>query len=148
MQYATYEYGPLKDHRNGEARSRYLASLFKVILAIFHGTIVNRPEEIVQGQVTGSGKIEHVFYAFSNFITVFVEAKFELTGNRREQATAQVMAECDGLDFANSNKGYWCPILGVLTDGVSFQLFMYGSSTEEVFCSEQAAALAGQAYIA
>lgn len=67
-----------------------------------------------------------------------MEAKF---GNRRKQATAQVMAECDGLDFANSNEGYWCPILSVLTDGV-FQLFVYDSSTREVFCSEQIGVLA------
>ena len=79
VQYATYEYGPLTEHRNEEARSRYFASLFEVVLAIFHKTIVNRPAEIVEGQQAGNGKIEHVFYAFSNAVIIFVEEKFELT---------------------------------------------------------------------
>jgi hypothetical protein len=93
------------------------------------------------GQVTANGKIEHVFYAFSSSVIVFVEAKFDLTGNRREQAVAQVIAECDGLDLWNSINGYWCPILGVLSDGIAFQLFVYDSSTREVFCSEPTGAL-------
>ena len=142
-----HEYSPLLNHRNEEARSRYSASLFKVVLSTFHGTMVNRPEEIVQGQLTASGKIEHVFSAFSASVIVFVEAKFELTGTRRDQAIAQVMAECDGLDFANSNNGYWCPILGILTDGISFKLFVYDSTTREVFCSPSESELQSTLYI-
>ena len=139
VQYATYELGLLKEHRNEESRSRYLASLFRVVFSIFNGTMVNRPETI-QGQVTANGKIEHVFYAFLQSVVVFVEVKTNLIINR-DDAVAQVIAECDGLDFQNSTKGYWCPILGVLSDGVSFQLFVYDSSTREVFCSQETEAL-------
>ena len=127
-EYAAYELGPLKKHRNEESRSRYLASLFRVMFSSFHGTIINRPEETIHGQVTTNGKIEHVFYAFSNSVIAFVEVKANLSISR-EDAVAQVIAECDGLDFQNSTHGYWCPILGVLSDGVSFQLFIYDSST-------------------
>ena len=140
VQYATYEFGALKRHCNEESRSRYLASLFRVVLSIFHGTIINRPEETIQGQVTANGKIEHVFYAFSNSVIVFVEVKADL-GAGRKGAVAQVIAECDSLDYENSTYGYWCPILGVLSDSTSFQLFVYDSSTREVFCSEPCGAL-------
>ena len=140
VQYATYELGALRKHRNEESRSRYLASLFRVVFSIFHGTIINRPEETVQGQVTANGKIEHVFYAFSNSVIVFIEVKANL-GASREDAVAQVIAECDSLDFQNSTYGYWCPILGILSDGFSLQLFVYDSSTREVFCSKDTGAL-------
>lgn len=107
-----------------ESRSRYLASLFEVIFSIFHGTIINHPEETIPGQVTAIGKIEHVLYAFSTSVIVFVEVNTNLT-IRRQDAVGQVIAECDGLDFQNSTLGYWCPILGVLSDRTSLQLFVY-----------------------
>ena len=140
VQYATFEFGSLMWQRNEESRSRYLASLFRVVLSIFHGTIINRPEEIIQGQVTANGKIEHVFHAFSNSVIVFIEVKADL-GSSRDDAVAQVIAECDSLDFQNSTLGYWSPILGVLSDATSFQLFVYGSSTREVFSSMPSGAL-------
>lgn len=70
--------------RNGEARSRYTAELFTVMLSIFRGTFIDRPQEVVRGQLTANGKIECVFYAFWTS---------DLSGNCREQAVAQVMAE-------------------------------------------------------
>lgn len=138
MQFAIYEYGSLLNHHNEEARSRYLASLLKLFYPSFMESSSIAPKNSSRCQLTESGKIEHVFYTFSNTATVFAEEKFGLAGNRRDQATAQGMAECDGLDFANSNNGYCCPIL---TDGITFKPLMYDSSTGEVFCSLHAAAL-------
>jgi hypothetical protein len=59
MQYATYEFGSLITQRNEEARSRYLATVFEVVSSIFHGSIINRPEEVIEGQETANGRVEH-----------------------------------------------------------------------------------------
>jgi hypothetical protein len=136
VQYATWEYGLMKDHRNEETRSRFMATLFKVTLGCFKGTIVNRPEEIIEAQVTGNGRIEHVFYAFNHPIVMFIEVKLTVVSGKRETVVPQLIAELDACDFKNSLYNYWCPLLGVLTDGQTFQLFVYDSSTRKVTSSE------------
>lgn len=141
LEYATFEYGPLRMHTNEETRSRYLATLFKVILSIFQGSIINRPEELLEGEVTGGGKIEHVFYAFLRTIILFFSVKRSLAIAHPDKAIAQVIAECGACDLANASKGLWCPILGVLSDGVSVQLFVYDSSSRTVLASHPAEAL-------
>jgi hypothetical protein len=61
MQYATYEFGSLITQRNEEARSRYLATVFEVVSSIFHRSVINRPEEVIEGQEAANGRVEHRF---------------------------------------------------------------------------------------
>jgi len=136
VQCAMWEYGHVQYHQNEEARSRFIATLFHISLGCFKGTIVNRPEEIIEAQVTGNGRIEHVFYAFNHPIVMFIEVKLTVVSGKRETVVPQLIAELDACDFKNSLYNYWCPLLGVLMDGQTFQLFVYDSSTRKVTSSE------------
>ena len=136
VQYATWEYGLMENHRNEETRSRFMATLFKVALGCFKGTIVNRPEEITEAQVTGNGRIEHVFYAFDQPVVMFIQVKLTVVSGKRETVVPQLIAELDACDFNNSLYNYWCPLLGVLTDGQTLQLFVYDSSNRRVTSSK------------
>ena len=57
-----------------------------------------------------------MFFMRFQTVIIFIEAKTDL-GNSRDGAVAQVIAECDSLDYENSTYGYWCPIFGILSDG-------------------------------
>jgi len=136
VQCATWEYGQMEDHSNEETRSRFIATLFQISLGYFKGTIVNRPEEIIEAQVSSSGRIEHVFYAFNHPIVMFIEVKFAIVSGKREAVVPQLIAELDACDFKNSLYNNWCPLLGLLTDGLSLRLFVYDSSYRGVTSSK------------
>jgi len=96
---------------------------------------VNRPEEIIEAQVTGNGRIEHVFYAFNHPVVIFIEVKLTVVSGKCEAVVPQLIAELDACDFKNSLYNNWCPLLGLLTDGQALQLFVCGSSNRKVTSS-------------
>ena len=78
-------YGRLTNHNNEEARSRYLASLFPPLLSVFGGAIVNKPQELMEGEFTGSGKIEHVLRRSTGLLAFM----WRSSGRSREEGDAE-----------------------------------------------------------
>jgi hypothetical protein len=116
------QYGPMIDHANEEARSRYLSSVgsssnfrnlsvagkpiltlrqyFNRIVALFSGHLLNTPETILEGRLTTKGRIEYQFQTYGAINVVFIEVKLEIGGqSERLNFVAQVIAECDGMEF-------------------------------------------------
>lgn len=60
--------------------------------------MTNRPEQLLDGEVTGRGRIEHQFLTFGAIVVLFIEVKKDLlSGEKRLDQLAQVLAEADGL---------------------------------------------------
>ncbi|OJD11012.1 hypothetical protein AJ78_08130 [Emergomyces pasteurianus Ep9510] len=130
------QYGPLEDHDNEETRSRFFAALFNKIVCLFNSAVINKPEGILDSEVTKRGRIEHHFLALKSVSIVFIEVKRELaTGKHRMDMTAQVLAGCSACDYANAKVGLWVPILAVLCDGYGFEFFVYDSADKSVYSS-------------
>ncbi|KAI5781935.1 hypothetical protein EDC01DRAFT_632643 [Geopyxis carbonaria] len=139
MESATYQYGPISMHGTDETCSRYMATAFQFFLLYFNGTMRNWPDEFkVEGEASGGGKFEHAFDAFLSTVLVFFRVGPSLA---REPAIAQLIAECEARDVANASEGQWCPILGVLCDVASIQLFVYDSSSRTVEASDRVEAM-------
>lgn len=86
---------------------------------------MNRPEELLEGEVTDRGRIEHQFIAFGSAVVLFIEVKRDLLGGKaRVDQITQVLAEADGesrpqymvtgfliywaaCDYCNSSSGLW-----------------------------------------
>jgi hypothetical protein len=133
---ATIQYGRMAFHDNEEARSRFIASFFGEIVSVFRSSIVNRPEGLLESEVTKKGRIEYHFNALRSVSIVFIEVKKVYTvGKDRLDVVAQVLAECAACDYANSRDQHWVPILGVLCDGEKFDFFVYDSGTKAVYSS-------------
>jgi hypothetical protein len=123
------QYGPPMDHKNEEARSRFLAPVFNRIIALFGLLISNTPESIMPGRIATKGR---QFRVFGGLTVVYIEVKLEVgTGDEHLNAVAQLIAEADGCDYANSQLGFGAfPIYGILCDGKSFEFFCFDSSTK------------------
>jgi len=76
---ALTQYGPPDSHDNEETRSRFIASLFNKIICLFHSTIVNKPEGLLEGEFIRKGRIEHHFIAVDSVSIVFMEVGKVLT---------------------------------------------------------------------
>jgi hypothetical protein len=111
------QYGEPRDHKNEEARSRFLApvsaqrfpslllrsrfyQLFNRTIARFKLTIRNTPESMT-GRMTTRGRIEYHFLVFGGLSILVIEVKYIL-GNAEERlnAIAQFIDECDGMHEA------------------------------------------------
>lgn len=58
---------------------------------------MNHPEELIQGQITDRGRIEHQFVVFGAVVVLFMEVKKQLLeGVKRCDQIAQVLAEAHG----------------------------------------------------
>jgi hypothetical protein len=114
------QYGRMIDHKNEEARSRYLSSVgsssnfrnlsvagkpiltlgqyYNRIVALFSGNLINTPETLIEGRITTKGHIEYQFQTYGAINVVLIEVKLEI-GNQQERLNfvAQVIAECDGM---------------------------------------------------
>lgn len=65
---------------------------------MFGCTVINKPEGLLDSDVTKKGRIEHHFYALDSISIVFLEVKKEMaTGRARLDVIAQVLAECAGM---------------------------------------------------
>ncbi|KAF8238350.1 hypothetical protein L208DRAFT_1421318 [Tricholoma matsutake] len=125
------EYGPPSEHKNEEARSRYLAP------AIWHFKLLmkNTPESIIPGHMMTKGQIEHHYKLFGGITIIFVEVKVKIgDAQERWNVIAQVIAESNVIlacDYSNAHLGFDSfPIHGILTDGTSFEFFQFDGSTK------------------
>lgn len=61
---------------------------------------MNHPEELIQGQITDRGRIEHQFVVFGAVVVLFIAVKKQLLeGVKRCDQIAQVLAEAHGQSF-------------------------------------------------
>lgn len=127
------QYGEPRDHKNEQARSRFLAPLFNRTVALFKLTIVNTPESMIYGRITTRGRIEYYFLVFGGFSILVIEVKYKLgDADERLDAIAQVIAECDACDYANDRAGFHSfPIYAVLCDGITFEFFSFNGKTAQ-----------------
>ncbi|KAL4878022.1 hypothetical protein BJY04DRAFT_196918 [Aspergillus karnatakaensis] len=133
---AEKQYGPMANHDNEEARSRFIASLFNRIVSLFGSAITNKPEGLLESKFSRRGRIEHHFISVGLISIVFIEVKRELnTGRVRDDVIAQVLAECAACDYANQKQGQWAPILAILCDGEHFRFFVMDSAEKVIFSS-------------
>jgi len=97
LQDFSWQYGPLSQHVNEEARARFLSGYFNKIVALFSGLLLNKPEEILEGRIITKGRIEYLFKTYGGITVIFIEVKLDI-GNLTERLNcyAQVIAECDG----------------------------------------------------
>jgi hypothetical protein len=115
------QYGRMSSHENEEARSRFIAAvryltvmpqciltlrhliqIFSEIVCLFGCTIVNKPEGLLDFDLTKKGRIEYYFYALDSISIVFIEVKKEMVAGRaRLDVIAQVLAECAGMSKAS-----------------------------------------------
>ncbi|KAN0082202.1 hypothetical protein V8E54_003500 [Elaphomyces granulatus] len=125
------QYGPMIDHANEEARSRYLSSYFNRIVALFSGHLLNTPETILEGRLTTKGRIEYQFQTYGAINVVFIEVKLEIGGqSERLNFVAQVIAECDACAWMNKQMGCDVPIMAILCDGSNFFFYRYIDNCE------------------
>lgn len=116
--------------------------------------MVNKPEGILDSQITKKGRIEHHFTAVKSISIIFIEVKKNFAlGKNLLDTKAQVLAECAGMssnlvheymyslmfliacDYANLKAGHWVPILAILCDGNNFEYLVYDSSDKLVYTS-------------
>ncbi|KAH0565329.1 hypothetical protein GP486_001273 [Trichoglossum hirsutum] len=122
----TAQYGTLRNHRNEEARSRFLTAYFNRIVELFSGLILNVPETLLEGRFATQGRIEYQYTLYGGVTVIFIEVKLDLGGpTERLNTYAQVIAECDACALANEQNGFDIPIIAVLCDGKSFSFFKY-----------------------
>jgi hypothetical protein len=134
---AMLQYGRMAYHKNEEARSRFIASLFSRVVGLFGNAIVNKPEAMLDSEFTKREGIEHHFYALRSVSVVFIEVKKVLVlGDGRLDIIAQVLAECAACDYVNSKTQHWVPILAILCDGEKFEFLVYDSGIKSVYSSE------------
>ncbi|KIX05927.1 uncharacterized protein Z518_03901 [Rhinocladiella mackenziei CBS 650.93] len=120
------QYGPVGQHQNEEARSRYLSAYFNQIVAMFGGLLFNTPETILEGRITTKGRIEYQFQTYGGITVVFIEVKLDIGSSReRLNCVAQVITECGACAWMNYQRGYQIPILAVLCDGNYFYFFKF-----------------------
>jgi len=127
------QYGEPVQHKNEEARSRFLAPLFNRTVALFDLSIRNTPESIIRGRMTTSGRVEYHFLVFGGLSLLVIEVKYVLgSDEERLDAIAQVVAECDACDYAN-DRFQFPPALvyGVLCDGSTFEFFSFDGKTKK-----------------
>ncbi|KAI9786810.1 MAG: hypothetical protein M1839_005041 [Geoglossum umbratile] len=122
----TSQYGVLSDHRNEEARSRFLSAYFNRIVDLFSGLVYNTPESLLEGRMTTKGRIEYQFSIYGGITILFIEVKLEIGGaTERLNCYAQVIAECDACAWMNTQNGFDIPIMAILCDGKSFRFFKF-----------------------
>jgi len=140
------QYGEPRDHKNEEARSRFLAPLFNRTVALFKLTIVNTPESMIYGHITTRGRIEYYFLVFGRLSILVVEVKYKIgDADERLNAIAQVIAECNTCDYANDRAGFHSFLIyAVLCDGITFEFFSFDGKNAQptfsrgVFCPPNA----------
>ena len=72
--------------------------LFSEIVCLFRSAIINKPEGLLESELTKRGRIEHHFYAMDSVSIVFVEVgKTFVLGRGRLDVIMQVLAECAGM---------------------------------------------------
>jgi hypothetical protein len=99
---ASSQYGRMEHHSNEETRSRYIASFFSEVVALFRCAILNNPEGLLDAEFTKKERIEHHFCSMNSVSIVFIEVKKTYAmGKGRLDVIAQVLAECAGMsDFS------------------------------------------------
>ncbi|KAF8541859.1 hypothetical protein BDD12DRAFT_775595 [Trichophaea hybrida] len=120
------QYGPPHHHASEQARARFLAPLFNIIIGKFRELFKNTPESMLQGAITTQGRIEYQYCAFGSINVVFIEMKAAIrTRDDLMTSIAQVLAEGDACDYNNFKHGFHLPIFGILTDGDTFRYFRF-----------------------
>ncbi|KAI9760483.1 MAG: hypothetical protein M1840_002411 [Geoglossum simile] len=136
VQKVSIQYGRMVSHENEEARSRFIAAIFAEIVCLFGCTVINKPERLLDSDVTKKGRIEHHFYALNSISIVFIEVKKEMfAGTAQLDVVAQVLAECAACDYENSKYDLWVPVLAILCNGLSFEYLVYDSGTKSIYSS-------------
>jgi len=133
-------------------------------VCLFGGSVINKPEGLLDSEFSKKGRIEHHFYAMNSISIVFIEVKKTYTiGKARLDVIAQVLAESAGIsslfffsllfpwlwlrvlmtllacDYANSKLQHWVPILAILCDGEKFEFLVYDSGLKSVYSSGKVA---------
>ena len=77
-----------------------ILQMFSEIVFLFGGSVINKPEGLLESEFTKRGRIEHYFYAMTLVSIIFIEVKKEYTsGTARLDVIAQVLAESAGMPF-------------------------------------------------
>ncbi|KAK2467391.1 hypothetical protein APHAL10511_000626 [Amanita phalloides] len=126
------QYGEPVNHKNEEARSRFLAPLFNRTVALLKLAITNTPESTIHGRLTTKGRIEYHFLVFGGVSILVIEVKYALgVAEERLDAIAQIIAECDACDYSNELLRFSSfPIYAILSDGASFEFFAFNGSPD------------------
>jgi len=106
MQIAMHQYGPPIDHKNVQARSRFLAPIFNRTVAQFKLLLVNTFKITIPGRIATKEHIENHFLVLGEITVLFIEVKLDLGTSDRLDAIAQVIAESNACDYANSCAGF------------------------------------------
>ncbi|KIL55077.1 hypothetical protein M378DRAFT_18264 [Amanita muscaria Koide BX008] len=126
-------YGEPACYRNEEARSWFLGALFNRIVALFDSTVFNAAASVIPSVMTTRGQIRYRFSVFGGISLIVVE--FHGLANERLAAIAQVIAECDACDYTNDQLDLPPRIFGILSDGSSFEFFVFNGSAKPAIFS-------------
>jgi hypothetical protein len=67
-------------------------------MCLFRGTLINKPESLLESYYKTSDRIEHYFWAFNSVNIIFIEVdKYYVSGKARLDLIGQVLAECLGM---------------------------------------------------
>ncbi|KAK6334050.1 hypothetical protein TWF696_002554 [Orbilia brochopaga] len=120
------QYGPPADHLSEAGRSRYISAAFNNIVAWFRLMIYNRPENFVESDNPKKHGLRNYFKCFGGCTILVLDIRLTLgIGKDRLTYIAQLIAELESCNLANEKQGFSVPIMGVLTDGSSFEFFSY-----------------------
>ncbi|RPA97972.1 hypothetical protein L873DRAFT_1836180 [Choiromyces venosus 120613-1] len=122
----SYQFSPVLSALPMIEKGMYISTLWKRLLPLFKGTLrasVHKilPDEEREAHVE---TLVHRFEASGSITVVFIHA--ELTD---ENSLALVSGEVEECDYINATNGLWSPVLAILSNGLSFQYFIYNSIT-------------------
>lgn len=92
-----------------------------------------RPSSLDPSVMTTRGQIRNRFSVFGGISLIVVE--FHGLANERLAAIAQVIAECDACDYTNDQLDLPPRIFGILSDGSSFEFFVFNGSAKPAIFS-------------
>ncbi|CUS14684.1 unnamed protein product, partial [Tuber aestivum] len=104
----------------------YISALWKRLLPLFKGALrasIHKvlPDEEREAQIE---TLVHRFEVSGSITVVFVHAELTV-----ENSLALVSGEVEECDYANATNGLWSPVLAILSNGLSFQYFIYNAIT-------------------
>ncbi|KAG0136698.1 hypothetical protein HOY82DRAFT_583267 [Tuber indicum] len=122
----SYQFNPSLSLLSTIERGIYVSTLWKRLLPLFKGTLrasIHKilPDEEREAQIE---KLVHRFEVSGCLTVVFIHA--ELTDENSLPLVSREVEECD---YINATNGLWSPVLAILSNGLSFQYFIYNSIT-------------------
>ncbi|KAJ7119477.1 hypothetical protein C8R44DRAFT_853621 [Mycena epipterygia] len=109
--------GSPSSHRTEAARNLYLQVIPTMVCGIFGGLLVNRSDDILQGNsISSGGRVEHQL-AIGNLRIFIAELKLHLSTDKSlRQGKAQAMAELISAAERNREQNITPPVYAILTD--------------------------------